>query len=492
MEEGIVATNVCVIMEADQIDYLIEELRALPKENEWVEFKGSNKDPQKLGENISAISNAALLEGRTKGYIVYGIEDITHKIIGTTFDPDKEKIKGQELKNYLLTQLSPPLDYKVYKHQKGKLKVVIIEVSTPQSHPLRFNKEAYIRVGSYTKKLKDHPAKEKRLWTKLNYEIFETSHATKAISAEAALKLVDYPSVFRHLKLGVPTGQKAILSKLVEEKILEKAHGRYIITNLGAILFAFDLSDFERLGRKKPRVIIYKGKDKLNTIREVEFNEGYANSFEDIVDFINGQLPTNEEIGKAFRREVRIYPEIAIRELIANALVHQDFSISGTGVMIELFENRMEITNPGKPIIDTKRFIDHNPECRNEPLAKFMRRIKICEERGSGIDKVISAVEAYQLPAPDFIDGDNYTRVKMLNPKSLRKMTSQDRIRATYQHAVLKYITEDYMSNKSLRERFGIEKSNYPQASRIIKLALENGDIIEHERTKTYIPFWAE
>jgi len=479
-------------MTVEQFNHLIKELQALPKESEWVEFKVNNKKPETLGENISAIANAALLEGKSKGYIVYGIEDGTHNIIGTNFDPDVDKIKGQEIKNYISTQLDPPIDIKIHKHLIEEKNLVVFEIDAPTNYPQKFKKESFVRIGSYTKKLKDHPEKEKALWSKINAEVFETGLATQPLIGSEALAHIDYPSVFRYLGLGVPTGQKVILDKLVEEKLLSNEHGEFAITNLGAILFAHDLSDFEKLGRKKVRVIVYRGKGKLQAVREVEFNEGYAKSFEDIVDFINGQLPTNEEIGKAFRREVRIYPEIAIRELVANALIHQDFSISGTGVMIELFANRLEITNPGHPMIDTNRFIDHSPESRNEALARFMRRINICEERGSGIDKVVSSVEAYQLPAPEFIDGDKYTRVKMLNPKTLRQMTSQDRVRATYQHAVLKYITGEYMSNKSLRERFGIEDSNYPQASRIIKLAIDNGAIKEHENTKTYVPYWAD
>src|SRR5690606_1832801 len=119
------------------------------------------------------------------------------------------------------------------------------------------------------------------------------------------------------------------------------------------------------------RVIIYKGNNKLKTIKEQEGTKGYASGFSGLVKFINDRLPSNEEIGQAFRREVKIYPELAIRELIANALIHQDFSIKGAGVMIEIYDNRIEITNPGKPLIDTQRFIDHSPESRNEGLARF-------------------------------------------------------------------------------------------------------------------------
>ncbi len=129
---------------------------------------------------------------------------------------------------------------------------------------------------------------------------------------------------------------------------------------------------------------------------------GYAAGFEAAIAFINSQLPQNEHVGEALRQEVRIYPEIAIRELVANTLIHQDFSITGAGPMVEIFDDRMELTNPGEPLVDTQRFIDTPPRSRNEDLAGFMRRLNICEERGSGIDKVITSIEMYQLPPPDF------------------------------------------------------------------------------------------
>lgn len=182
--------------------------------------------------------------------------------------------------------------------------------------------------------------------------------------------------------------------------------------------------------------------------------KGYAIGFEGLVDYINDKLPANEEIGKAFRKEVKMYPELAIRELVANALIHQDFRETGTGPMLEIFNDRIEISNPGKPLIDTLRFIDYSPQSRNERLASLMRRVNICEERGSGIDKVINEVELYQLPAPNFIEIDNSLKVIMYSYKTLRQMDKQDKVRACYQHFCLKYVSNEFMTNTSLRDRF--------------------------------------
>ena len=164
--------------------------------------------------------------------------------------------------------------------------------------------------------------------------------------------------------------------------------------------------------------------------------------------------------------------------------------------MIEIFSDRIEITNPGKPLIDTDRFLDTPPRSRNERLASFMRRIGVCEERGSGIDKIVYETELYQLPAPLFEVVEDNTRAILFAHRPLKKMDKADRIRACYLHACLKYVNREYMTNTSLRERFGIEPQNSASASRYIKEALLSG-LIELEDKKAapkmrrYIPFWA-
>ena len=158
---------------------------------------------------------------------------------------------------------------------------------------------------------------------------------------------------------------------------------------------AKNLGDFPRLKRKAIRIIQYVGTGRIETLREYEDTKGYAAGFDELIGYIDAQLPANEVIGQALRKTVRAFPELAVRELVANALIHQDFFATGTGPMVEIFEGRIEITNPGEPLVDTQRFLDSPPTSRNEVLASLMRRFQICEERGSGIDKVAIEVERY-------------------------------------------------------------------------------------------------
>jgi len=295
----------------------------------------------------------------------------------------------------------------------------------------------------------------------------------------------------------LPEGRKRIIEKLSKEGlIVQNSAAGWDITNLGAILFAKKLSDFKLLKRKNVRVIQYKGNSRIETIREQEGGKGYASGFEGLIGFINNLLPRNEVIGKALRQDLPMYPELAVRELVANALIHQDFSIRGTGLMLEIFSNRMEITNPGQPLVNSERFIDTPPKSRNEELASFMRRIGVCEERGSGFDKVVSETEFYQLPAPIIEVTKEHTKVILLAHIDFKEMSKEDKRRACYLHTCLKYVNREFMTNMSLRQRFGLNDKDVSVASRIIKDATEHGliKLLEsdtNQRYYKYIPFWA-
>jgi len=325
---------------------------------------------------------------------------------------------------------------------------------------------------------------------------YENKLALTGISADEVLKVIDYPAVFRLLQIPLPENKSGILEKLAEEKIISGRGASYDVTNLGAILFASDLKHFSMLSRKAVRVIFYKDNSRIHAIKEQVDEKGYAVGFKNLVDYINSHLPVSEKIGVAVRVDTPMYPPIAIREFVANALIHQDFSIGGTSPMIEIFRTRIEITNPGEPLIDTLRFIDHSPRSRNEQLASMMRRMDFCEERGSGVDRAIEQCELYQLPAPDFTKADDFTRVTMFAPKTMRQMNREDKIRACYQHCCLQYVIGEKMTNETLRKRLDISQENYSIASRIIADTVNAGYIKKYNEESAsrkyaeYIPIW--
>jgi predicted HTH transcriptional regulator len=476
---------------------ILQELRKLPTETEWVEFKHNNDNPEEIGEYLSALANSAALAGKVNAYMAWGVDNSTHDIIGSSFRPMLCKIGNEELENWLLRQLAPKINFRFHELTVDELSVVLLEIGAAFRHPVQFRNSEYIRVGSYKKKLKDFPEKERELWRVFDKTPFEREIAAENIGPEELFRLLDYPAYFDLLKSPLPESRDGILAALqADEMIAPGKSGKWNITNLGAVLFAKKLSDFRGLKRKAVRVIQYKGENRVVTVREQEGAKGYACGFEGLIGFVINLLPSNEVIGQALRREVPMFPELAIRELVANAIIHQDFHITGTAPMVEIFSNRMEITNPGLPLVKTDRFLDSPPKSRNELIASFMRRIGVCEERGSGIDKVVFQTEFYQLPAPIFESSDEHTRSVLFAHRELREMAKEDRTRACYLHACLRYVQRDFMTNTTLRVRFGIEDKNSATASRIIKETSTAALIRCYDETvgskaKKYLPWWA-
>ncbi len=483
-------------MPSERLRLLIEELRQLPAETDWVEFKDNNTNPDAIGVRISALSNSARLSDKHYAYMLWGIEDGTHRITGTTFTPDAAKMKGQPLAFSLSQRLSPcpAFEFKEFQHDEGR--IVLLLIPAAMGSPVEFERTAHIRVGSATPRLSDHPEKLAALWAKLQSFQWETGHAAEFVTADDVLGLIDYPAYFDLIERPLPDNRKGIFDQLEGDRVIVRDVGdRWNITNLGAMLFAKRLDKFDRLRRKAVRVVAYQGQSRTDTItHRTDGALGYANGFAGLVKFIDGLLPRNEHIGQALREERPLYPPIAIRELVANALIHQDMTVGGAGPLIEIFSGRIEITNPGRPLIETERLIDMPPRSRNEALASLCRRMRICEEQGSGIDKVVTAVEQFQLPAPDFrADGEN-TRVILYAPRSFADMTATERVRACYQHAVLRFLTGEKLTNASLRTRLGIADQNAAQVSRIINETRDQ-KLIKHADPDSpragYVPYWA-
>jgi len=376
--------------------------------------------------------------------------------------------------------------------------MVLLRVRPAVGCPVAFKSVEWIRVGNVKKKLKDHPGKEKELWQALSRQSFEKGIAAEEITGDEVLARLDYPKFFELSGQKLPANRSGILERLVVDRlIVRRQSDQFDVTDLGAVLFAKQLSEFENLARKAFRVVRYKGNNRVETEHEKVVVKGYAAGFEALVGYVNDQLPRNEVMGKALRREVRMYPERAIRELVANAMIHQDFGMTGTGPMVEIFDDRLEVSNPGLPLIDTLRFIDHSPRSRNEILADSMRRLGICEERGSGFDKVVFDIEYFQLPAPDIRTDSTHTRVVLFAQQDLAKMDKKDKVRACYLHCCLLHVSNKVMTNTTIRQRFNIAEDDYPVASRIIRDAINAGFIkLEDPASKSkkharYVPFWA-
>ncbi|MBU2570504.1 MAG: putative DNA binding domain-containing protein [Gammaproteobacteria bacterium] len=476
------------------IAYLQSSLSPVPQELNELDWK-SNLSPKKdkLCQHLCAFAN---LPGG--GFLIFGIEDKT----GTPAGVDKkvaDKIVEQ-LANLCRAGVEPlvSMDHSMELFDGCPLLFVYIKESAVKPVHL-FHKsieDSFIRSGGTTRPASRLDVAALLLNSKT--PVFEELHASTLKNATEVMTLLDIAGIHALLKKPTPSNEEEIIYWLQQEKMIEDVDGKgFYITNFGALAAAQNLSQFDGLARKAVRVIQYEGKTKTQGSKEFPDNKGYAIGFEELIQFLKGILPGSEVIRHALRTDASIYPEIALRELIANALIHQDFTIRGSGPMIEVFSDRIEISSPGKLLPGKKidRLIRATPESRNEVLAAAFRRFNICEERGSGFEKAITAIELFGLPPLKVEETDSSFKVIMYSPKTFAEMTREERIEACYQHSIIQYYGAGGMNNTSLRKRFGMHDKQSPQISLLIKEAVNAGKIKikDPESSKkfaVYLPYW--
>ena len=486
------------LYQSDQLAEIVKELTALPQETPWAEFKVNFANPDDVGKYLSALSNSAALEGKPRGFMVWGVHDATHAIVGTSFDPFSEKKGNEDLIPWLTRGLKPGTHFEFDVLEVDGLRVVLMSIAAATYRPVEFAGVESIRVGSYVKNLREHTDYERRLWDVFSRVPFESGVARDRVTEEQVLRALDYAVYFDLVGMPIPASTTEIMEALeAEALIVSSSGGKWDVTNLGAILFARDLASFPSLRRKAVRVISYDGKDRSATAKEQMGSRGYAAGFRGMLAYLDARVPTREVFEGGVRRDEALFPEKVVRELIVNALVHQDFSMSGSGPVVDLFSDRMEITNPGRSLVDASRIIDAAPQSRNEILASLARRMGLCEERGSGWDQVASLVELNELPAPRVDATDDYVRVTVFAHRPLSAYSKDDQVRAVYFHACLRHVQHERTTNTSVRARFRISTSNSAKASRLIRESVEAGAIVPYDasvgaKAMSYVPYWAD
>jgi predicted HTH transcriptional regulator len=273
--------------------------------------------------------------------------------------------------------------------------------------------------------------------------------------------------------------------------------GKYEVSSLLAIASSLDLNRLPSLEGKGTRLLTYKGKDKLDAIDDINGKRGHLVTFQSLLSTVMSKIPSKEVMQHGVRVKVYDIPENAIREFLANMLVHQDFTQIGSRPTVEVFKDKIKMTNPGIPLISVDRFIDAPSKTRNPRFARLMREAGFCEERGSGVDRAIREIERAALPPPLIEAVEGSTVVTIFMPRRFADMTSEERVRACFQHASLGFEQGEPMSNASLRARFGLSEKQYPQVSLVIRDAIDAGRIRplaadQGNRNARYVPFYAK
>lgn len=463
----------------------IDAWRNATSESEILEFKEAKNqfDTSKLFSYCIAIAN----EGG--GHLILGIKnDLPRPVVGTNAFHSNSKIAEK-----ILQKVGFRVDIDEVPHPSGRVVVFSIP-PRPKGTPLHVEGQYLMRSGECLVPMT--PDRLRKIFSEGTPDWLEESSLDNVSGAEI-IRLLDTQAFFDLLKLPYPERQDGVIERLLDERLINRiGNNSYAIKRLGGVLLAKRLRDFPDLSRKGPRVVVYSGKGKTETKLTKIGSKGYAAAFKGLVSFVMAQIPQNEVIKDSIRAEVRMVPDLVIRELVANALIHQDFTMTGTSVAIDIYSNRIDISNPGEPIVPTERFID-SYRSRNERLADVARRMGICEEKGSGIDKVIQTIEVFQLPAPSFLAADMRTQVTIFGPKKFEAMDKADRIRACYQHCALKYVMSERMTNQTLRQRFRLPESKSVIASQTIAATVDAHLIKPDEKGSSskkfarYVPIWA-
>ena len=457
--------------------------RQVRSEDQILEFKEAKVqfDNEKLYKYCVAIAN----EGG--GHLLLGIADKPPRaVVGTAAFGDLVEMAAK-----IFQELGFRVDLEEVNHPDGR--VLVFHV------PSRPRGTAYQRKGAYYMRAGEElvPMSEdvlRGVFAEGAPDWLEEA-SKSGLTADDVVNLLDTQRLFELFEATYPDNRKAVIDRLRQERLVDETNGLYSIRRLGGLLLAKDMTAFDDIARKRIRLVVYDEKSKLFTKLDETFAAGYAVGYQAMVRFIVSQLPQNEVIRDALRVETTLVEEIVVRELLANAMIHQDFQIRGTSPIVEIYCDRIEFSNPGEPVVPTDRFID-GYQSRNERMADLMRRMHICEEKSSGIDKVVISVEASQLPAPSFTSAHNRTEVVVYGFKEFDEMDREERVRAAYQHCCLRRVMRQDMTNQSLRERFHLPDSKSSSVTQVINQAVEAGLIKPDEsvgtskRLSRYLPFW--
>ncbi len=320
------------------------------------------------------------------------------------------------------------------------------------------------------------------MWRTFDELAFEQLSAVQQVSAERVLRLLDLTAYFNLLDIPQPDGHSAILETLRQDGlVIPSEAGGFEITILGAIVFATDLRDFPRLGGRAGPVFLYRNSERMDVLKDHTCRKGYAAGFETLVDFVCGLLPDKEVLVGALRKTIPLLPRAAVREVLANALIHQDFAVSGARPLVEICNRQLEVSNLGEPLVDTSRLMASPPQARTKALASLMLRCQVGEEPGFGIRNIVQAADSLRPPAPYFEVPSGFTRVILFVYKAVREYSVGELVRACYLHAFLQRRMGRHLAASSLRSRFKEGERGEALAAEIIGAAIERDLIKEAE-----------
>lgn len=412
----------------EYLKHLVQQLIKEPNEQEWLEFKENYHSAEEIGERISALANGACLCNKRYGYLIFGIKDSEQSIVGTTFDPKKQKAKGNEdLEFWLSTRLNPRIDFKIHELDFDGKKVVLFEIPATAYAPVTFLHEAYIRVGSYTKKLKDYPEKAKKIWQSMS------SDWSAEICHDAGLEDLDPIAIATARQLFIRKNPRLAEDVPIwdDETFLNKARlaikGK--ITNTAIVLLGLPESAHFINPAVAQITWILKSADGV----EKDYQHFYTPlllAVDEVYQKIRNLKYRYLMDGTLFPEEVDQYDPYIIREALSNAIAHQDYRLGGRITIVEKEDSTLTFQNYGSflPVTIENVILADSPEqkYRNTFLVNAMMQLNLIDTIGSGIRRMFIKQREKFFPMPDYDLANNRVQVKItgkvLNTDYARKL----------------------------------------------------------------------
>lgn len=390
-------------MNDNVLNKLLRELLGLSTETEWLEFKCNNERPEEVGEYLSALANAAALHRKEKGFVIWGVDDLTHQVVGTRFKPRQTKKGNEELENWLERLLQPRLDFRIHEFTHEGKPVVMFEVPAASYMPVRFSGEEFIRVGTYKKKLKDYPEKERALWAVFRREDWSAQALPGASLNDLdpeALGFARQEYAKKHPRLAAEAKQWDDRMFLNKAKLAIQGK----ITRTAMVL----------LGRSEAEHFLAPAIARISWVLKGEggVEKDYRHFGPPLILAVNQVFGLIRNLtyrylpnASLFPTEVTQYDPWVIRETLHNSIAHQDYTQAGRINVVEetdslLFTNLGEFL-PGSVEEVIQR--DAPPDCyRNRFLAEAMVNLNMIDTIGSGIKRMFRVQRQRFFPMPDY------------------------------------------------------------------------------------------
>ncbi len=475
------------------LELLVKSLRPLPQELNEIDWKVAlSHKKDRLKKHLSAFAN---LPGG--GFLIFGIND-EGKVVGVA--DEESRLVADALANMARTGLEPQVGIKYVTLNFDGHSLLGIYIEESFEKPVHIKNKSiehsYIRAGGQSRPMSMEEVRRAIIGSRS----LRFGEIPAALVGDVADHWEDFFDFSQVLKRTRPQGffdQQSLMEYLCSLRLAVKSNGVIVPTNLGVIVCAKDFKQLNSYERFSTRLIQYRGTTRLSAMRDITFSEGYSLSLDKIINTIGSWLPNHEELIDASMVSRPVIPELALREIIVNAIIHRDFTIANSSITIELFDDRVEVTNPGSllPEITVDRLIDHPSRPRNEVFSDIMRNLGFAEERGSGIDKAVIATEQMGLPAIIFRNEVDYFRVTIFCSRAFDQMSKAEKLDVIYQHACLNSVILRKTTGRSIRERFGISRDESTQIYKLIDEAVSSGKIKmanpeDGRKDHYYYPYW--